>query len=80
MMYFKLQNITLAFGDHFLLPNSYIILQYFSLAFGDHFIIRNSHIKHQNVMKKETWKLILQLILSIITAIATTLGVTSCRF
>ena len=29
-------------------------------------------------MKKETWKLILQLILSIITAIATTLGVTSC--
>ena len=28
-------------------------------------------------MKKETWKLILQLILSIITAIATTLGVTS---
>ena len=28
-------------------------------------------------MKKETWKLILQLIFSIITAIATTLGVTS---
>ena len=86
MMYFKLHNITLAFGDHFLLPNSYFlrqkhfILHYFLLAFGDHFIIRNSHIKHQNVMKKETWKLILQLILSIITAIATTLGVTSCRF
>ena len=28
-------------------------------------------------MKKETWKPILQLILSFITAIATTLGVTS---
>ena len=47
MMYFKLQNITLAYGDHFILPNSYIILQYFSLAFGDNFTLRNSHIKHR---------------------------------
>ncbi len=30
------------------------------------------------VLKKETWKLILQLIVSILTAIGTTLGVTSC--
>ncbi len=30
------------------------------------------------VVKKETWKLILQLIVSILTAIGTTLGVTSC--
>lgn len=29
-------------------------------------------------MSKETWKLILQIIVSVITAIATTLGVTSC--
>ena len=29
-------------------------------------------------MKKETWKFIIQLIISILTAIATTLGVTSC--
>lgn len=29
-------------------------------------------------MKKETWKTILQVILSIITAVATTLGVSSC--
>ncbi|MBQ4449513.1 MAG: smalltalk protein [Prevotella sp.] len=29
-------------------------------------------------MKKETWKFILQTIASILTAIATTLGVTSC--
>ncbi len=29
-------------------------------------------------MKKETWKLILQLIVSILTAVGTTLGVTSC--
>ena len=48
MMYFKLQNITLAFGDHFLLPNSYIILQYFSLAYVDHFILPNSYFTRQN--------------------------------
>ena len=29
-------------------------------------------------MKKETWKFILQTLASILTAIATTLGVTSC--
>ncbi len=29
-------------------------------------------------MSKETWKLILQVIVSVITAIATTLGVSSC--
>ncbi|MBO4315959.1 MAG: smalltalk protein [Prevotella sp.] len=29
-------------------------------------------------MKKETWKFIVQLIVAILTAIATTLGVTSC--
>ncbi len=29
-------------------------------------------------MNRETWKLILQVIVSVITAIATTLGVSSC--
>ena len=29
-------------------------------------------------MKKETWKFIIQLIVAILTAIATTLGVTAC--
>ena len=29
-------------------------------------------------MKKETWKTILQIAISILTAIATTLGVSSC--
>ncbi|MBR5062168.1 MAG: smalltalk protein [Prevotella sp.] len=29
-------------------------------------------------MKRETWKFIIQLIVAILTAIATTLGVTSC--
>ena len=29
-------------------------------------------------MKRETWKLIIQMVISILTAIATTLGVTSC--
>ncbi len=30
-------------------------------------------------MKKETWKTILQIAISILTALATTLGVTSCN-
>ncbi len=29
-------------------------------------------------MKRETWKLIIQMVISVLTAIATTLGVTSC--
>ena len=29
-------------------------------------------------MKRETWKTILQVLVSVLTAIATTLGVTSC--
>ncbi|WP_155952918.1 smalltalk protein [Prevotella sp. HUN102] len=29
-------------------------------------------------MKKETWKLVIQLLLSVLTALGTTLGVTSC--
>jgi hypothetical protein len=29
-------------------------------------------------MKKETWNFIIQMVISILTAIATTLGVTSC--
>ena len=34
--------------------------------------------KIQNAMKKETWKFIIQTIVAILTAILTTLGVTSC--
>ncbi|MGM9699883.1 MAG: smalltalk protein [Prevotella sp.] len=30
-------------------------------------------------MKRETWKTIVQLLLSVLTAVATTLGITSCR-
>ena len=29
-------------------------------------------------MKKETWKIVIQMLLSVLTAIATTLGITSC--
>ena len=29
-------------------------------------------------MKKETWKMVIQLVISVLTAVATTLGVTSC--
>lgn len=31
-------------------------------------------------MKRETWKMVIQLVVSILTAIATTLGVTSCMY
>ena len=34
--------------------------------------------KLNNNMKKETWKLIIQMIVAVLTAIATTLGVTAC--
>ncbi len=30
-------------------------------------------------MSKETWKTLLQVIVSVLTALATTIGVTSCR-
>ncbi len=30
------------------------------------------------MMKRETWKWLIQLLISILTAIATTMGVTSC--
>lgn len=30
-------------------------------------------------MKRETWKTIVQLLLSVLTAVATTLGITTCR-
>lgn len=29
-------------------------------------------------MKRESWKLVIQMLISVLTAIATTLGVTSC--
>ncbi|MBL1006184.1 MAG: smalltalk protein [Escherichia coli] len=29
-------------------------------------------------MKKETWKLVIQILISILTAVGTSLGVTSC--
>ena len=30
------------------------------------------------MMKKETWKTVIQILISILTAVATSLGVTSC--
>ena len=32
----------------------------------------------ENKMKKETWKLVIQILISILTAVGTSLGVTSC--
>ncbi len=35
-------------------------------------------IKHNVGMKKETWKIIIQTLVTILTAIGTTLGISSC--
>ena len=40
--------------------------------------LRPSVPKKERVMKKENWKTVIHIIVSILTAIATTLGVTSC--
>ena len=46
------------------------------------FNLQNSTFKTPNLktamFKRESWKLIIQVVISILTAIATTLGVTSC--
>ena len=46
------------------------------------FNLQNSTFKTPNsktaMFKRESWKLIIQVVISILTAIATTLGVTSC--
>ena len=46
------------------------IFQFFNLSTG--------RLGGVYVMKKETWKTIIQLVISVLTAVATTLGVTSC--
>ena len=51
---------------------------YFPTRRKSHFIQLLTLIIFFETMKKETWKFILQTIASILTAIATTLGVTSC--
>ena len=43
----------------------------------NHSTFNTQHSKFK-IMKKETWKTVIQIIVSILTAIATTLGVTSC--
>ena len=35
-------------------------------------------IKKGDSMKKETWKAVIQIVISVLTAIATSLGVSSC--
>ena len=39
---------------------------------------KHSTLNFTKTMKKETWKFIIQTLAAILTAIATTLGVTSC--
>ncbi len=35
-------------------------------------------MNHNTMKNQQTWKLILQMIISVLTAVATTLGVSSC--
>ena len=39
---------------------------------------KTQNTKHQNIMEKQIWSKILQVIITVLTAIATTFGVTSC--
>ena len=48
------------------------------LGFLYPFKTKNLKLKKKGKMKKETWKMVIQLIVSVLTAVATTLGVTSC--
>ena len=50
----------------------------FILGFLYPFKTKNFKLKKMGKMKKETWKMVIQLIVSVLTAVATTLGVTSC--
>jgi len=49
------------------------------MLLSSYFLISNflTFFKTNTDMKKETWKFIIQILLSILTAIGTTLGVTS---
>lgn len=38
----------------------------------------NNFFNYKKTMKKETWKMIINMIISVLTAIATTLGLSSC--
>ena len=48
------------------------------LGFLYPFKTKNFKLKKMGKMKKETWKMVIQLVISVLTAVATTLGVTSC--
>ena len=51
----------------------------FANRFSKRLIYQTTNLPNdQIIMKKETWKFIIQTIIAILTAIATTFGVTSC--
>jgi hypothetical protein len=58
------------------------LLRALKAAFGwlkGHFLQKMKFFNlKSNTMKKETWKFIIQTVIAILTAIATTLGVTAC--
>ena len=48
------------------------------LGFLYPFKTKNLKLKKMGKMKKETWKMVIQLVISVLTAVAASLGVTSC--
>ena len=40
--------------------------------------IKTNNTNKQNIMKKDIWKKVIQVIITVLTAVATTFGVTSC--
>ena len=60
------------------LGNIYFLLRYATEILR--FALNDKYIKHykSNIMKKELWQKIIHFAITILTAIATTLGTTSC--
>ena len=77
---FSLEHSSATYGAHLHNLRSYDLQRkiftptYYLLPLTSYLLPLTSY----NTMKKETIKFIIQLIISILTAIATTLGVTSC--
>lgn len=49
------------------------------IAKGEHSTFINQQSKFNKAMKKETWKTIINIIVTILTALGTAIGVASCK-
>ena len=51
---------------------------FYDLIMGNQYLRNLNQLKKRNMDKKSIWKLVIQTLVTILTAIGTTLGVTSC--